>query len=148
METTDAVDTVIVSSTYSSADIERIQRQWACSQDPSRRKVYVEQPKFIRICISQNRFFHVLPRQRGLGGAFRPRAYACHILFFCITSDTCPFVLHSRVRQKIPFEAIEDLYLAQYIASRRPNKESGGRSGNLLYKQLVELVLNIFLVRC
>jgi len=51
-----------------------------------------------------------------------------------------------RSSSRVPFTAADDHNLCQYIASRRPDKESGGRFGKILYQNLVDMVRRVFWV--
>lgn len=48
---------------------------------------------------------------------------------------------------RTPFTNDDDLHLAKYLARRIPYKDSGGRTGQVIYKQLEEQA-SPFTLRC
>ena len=139
LEMLDQVDTIIVDPKSPSVDMERMKIQFACSKDPLMRKIHIEDLGFIANCIARQRFSHAVPKKQGLGGPDSTRAKKWALYFFSIEST-----LLMRSGSRVPFTTQDDTNLCQYIASRRPEKDSGGRSGNKLYQDLVNLVRSHF----
>ncbi|TBU29335.1 hypothetical protein BD311DRAFT_720911 [Dichomitus squalens] len=74
---------------------------------------YVEKPTFVNTCIRNRRYAHEPIRQRSMGGR--------------IPGET-----------RVKFTSQDDRHLCEYIALRIPNKEAGGRYGEVFYKELVD----------
>ncbi len=55
-------------------------------------------------------------------------------------------VSDGRTCRRVDFSPQDDFHLAQYLALKVPIKERGGRSGNKLYKDVVEFAIKVCLI--
>ncbi|KAI0927774.1 hypothetical protein AcW1_005207 [Taiwanofungus camphoratus] len=80
------------------------------------RTVWVEDPRFVQMCINTGKFEENFkkPLRKGMGG---------HV---------------SGTRRRVPFTAEDDANLCEYLASVIPYEEEGGRSGIAIYKRLIK----------
>ncbi|TDL18896.1 hypothetical protein BD410DRAFT_792678 [Rickenella mellea] len=102
-------DTVIVPS----ALLKIMKAKYSHSHD-----TWVEGPDFVRKCVTAKEYSHVDPIRQRMGGRHGGK------------DDGRLF--------RTEFTAEDDENLCRYLAHRIPDKESGGRTGNKVYQQLVE----------
>ncbi|KAG1799334.1 uncharacterized protein HD556DRAFT_1347138 [Suillus plorans] len=95
------------------ADIEHIRRRYYRSNALWQQGVYIEPRDFVRQCTRARKYEHRPPPRKGMPGAPGGRV-------------------------RVPFTADDDDHLAFYIATVYPNASDGGRTGNLLYRELTE----------
>ncbi|KAI6140242.1 hypothetical protein BKA82DRAFT_1003482 [Pisolithus tinctorius] len=101
------------------ADVDIIRRRYYSSEEPHRRRIFVERRGFVRRCVRNGIYEHYNPHRReGMPG---PR----------------PLMNGGRVR--VDFTREDDKHLAFYLATIFPVEEAGGRLGNVHYKELVQL---------
>ncbi|KAH7890127.1 hypothetical protein F5I97DRAFT_1850356 [Phlebopus sp. FC_14] len=98
-------------------DIELIRRRYYSSTDLFRIRMIVEPRGFIRKCIRSGVYEHRAPKQTGMPGP-RPGG-------------------GGRVRHN--FTPEDDEHLAYYLATIFPDPSTGGRLGNVHYKNLMDL---------
>ncbi|KAL0953511.1 hypothetical protein HGRIS_004735 [Hohenbuehelia grisea] len=82
-------------------------------QDDEALRKYIEPQTFVKKCVNRGEYYHELPERKGMGGP--TRAF------------------------RVEYEPKDDERLARYIASRCPDPASGGRTGNGIYQDLVDL---------
>jgi hypothetical protein len=130
-----ATDTLLI---HPKQDKDLIQLQYGCSQRISRRRVVVEHTTFIDTCIDMDTFIHRLRPRKGMPGQ-PPGSYARCVSFsqqeHCRVTEPC--------NRRTKFTAEDDEHLVHYLAAVTPDKAAGGRMGNEIYKQLVELVRSL-----
>lgn len=66
LDTDVGCDTVLVDAMYGKK--QTLQNSYNTDDDPRLRKVFVEYVSFVQRCIRQNRFVHIIPQQKGMGG--------------------------------------------------------------------------------
>ena len=85
LETLEEVHTILVDPKDPTVDIERMQRQYGCSQDHAMRKIFVEPLSFVPRCIARKKYVHILPLKQGLGGAPPRRNRALYVPFLSLS---------------------------------------------------------------
>ncbi|KAI6110269.1 hypothetical protein EDD16DRAFT_1898001 [Pisolithus croceorrhizus] len=101
------------------ANIDIIRRRYYSSEDPHRRRMFVERRGFVKRCVRSGVYEHRNPnRRQGMPG---------------------PRPLQNGGRTRVYFTGEDDDHLAYYLATIFPDEEAGGRLGNFHYKVLVQL---------
>ncbi|KAH8117639.1 hypothetical protein DFH11DRAFT_1504313 [Phellopilus nigrolimitatus] len=78
--------------------------------------IYVEEVNFVKRCIEREMYYHDKPKRKGMSGRIPGSA-------------------------RTEYSREDDRHLARYLARRLPDKESGGRQGNGVYKELCHATL-------
>ncbi|KAF9526934.1 hypothetical protein CPB83DRAFT_434534 [Crepidotus variabilis] len=108
----DAADVILVNPVMDTKALDTLRFSYNASDDAYKRRMYFEKASFVRHCVREGKYHHRLPPIKGMGGYVG--------------------------RRRTDFTSNDDDHLCKFIARTLPDKASGGRTGDSVYKALVE----------
>ncbi|KAJ7721551.1 hypothetical protein DFH07DRAFT_857708 [Mycena maculata] len=103
---------ILVNPNHPSGELESVRHAYKTHSHPELKGVYVEAVKWVQNCVKNGKCVHNYIQKR-MGGA----TYTG--------------------RQRASFTTEDDQKLAEYLATLIPNKTDGGRTGQIIYKRLI-----------